>query len=325
MANNVFANGREISCKAGDGKTICEFPDVCFTPPENPATPPGVPIPYPNTAFSKDTSSGSKTVKISSKEVMLKNKSFFKTSTGDEAGCTAKKGVITSKIKGKAYFISWSMDVKIEGENVVRHLDMTTNNHASPVANGAAPMVHTDEIAESSEDCPHPNIKREPEKDEHEINQQERIAQRKRALAKEEKKIDRVVGKAASTADPVKASELFDAALELDASLKGERFEQKVADDTKAKEVAVKLICRDCGLIIAEFDVVTQDGTVKECKASWNQVNENQFLREQALAQRPDVFGPGTVVHIAIPKGERGRLDRKFTNKANAAGKIQEH
>ncbi len=140
----MFANGREISCKAGDGKTICEFPDVCFTPPENPATPPGIPVPYPNTAFSKDTTSGSKTVKISKKEVMLKNKSFFKTSTGDEAGCAAKKGIITSKIKGKAYFISWSPNVKVEGENVVRHLDMTTNNHASPMANGSVPFIQKD-------------------------------------------------------------------------------------------------------------------------------------------------------------------------------------
>jgi hypothetical protein len=135
MANDVFANGREISCKAADGKSIACFPDVCMTPPENPATPPGVPIPYPNTAFAKDTSAGSKTVKISGKETMLKNKSYFKTSTGDEAGCAAKKGVVTSKIKGKAYFVSWSMDVKFEGENVVRHLDMTTHNHASPTPN----------------------------------------------------------------------------------------------------------------------------------------------------------------------------------------------
>ena len=146
MANNVFANCREISCKQADGKTICAFPDVCFTPPENPATPPGVPIPYPNTAFAKDTTSGSKHVKISGREVMLKNKSYFKTSTGDEAGCAAKKGVITSKIKGKAYFINWSMDVKFEGENVVRHLDMTTNNHASPTANESCPWPQIDTL-----------------------------------------------------------------------------------------------------------------------------------------------------------------------------------
>jgi len=129
MANEVYANGREVSCKAGSGKTICAFPDVCFTPPENPATPPGVPIPYPNTGMTSDTTSGSTTVKISGEEVMLKNKSYFKKSSGDEAGCAAKKGVLTSVNRGKVYFTAWSMDVKIEGENVVRHLDLTTHNH----------------------------------------------------------------------------------------------------------------------------------------------------------------------------------------------------
>jgi hypothetical protein len=131
MANNVFANNREISCKSGSGNTICAFPDTCFTPPENPATPPGVPIPYPNTGKDSDTTEGTKHVKITGKEVMLKNKSYFKTSYGDEAGAAAKKGVITSVNRGKVYFNAWSMDVKFEGENVVRHLDLTTHNHAS--------------------------------------------------------------------------------------------------------------------------------------------------------------------------------------------------
>jgi hypothetical protein len=34
---------------------------------------------------------------------MLKDKSVFKTSTGDEAGSAPKKGVVTSKIKGKVF------------------------------------------------------------------------------------------------------------------------------------------------------------------------------------------------------------------------------
>lgn len=131
MGNEVYANGREIACKAGAGKTICAFPDVCFTPPENPATPPGVPVPYPNTGFASDTTEGSKNVMISGKEVMLKHISYFKTLTGDEAGCAAKKGVVTSSNKGKVYFEAWSMDVKFEGENIDRHLDLTTTNHAS--------------------------------------------------------------------------------------------------------------------------------------------------------------------------------------------------
>jgi hypothetical protein len=146
MANDVFANGREISCKKADGKSTCSFPDVCMTPPENPATPPGVPIPYPNTAFASDTTAGSKSVQISGKEVMLKNKSYFKKSMGDEAGCAAKKGFITSTHRGKVYFIAWSMDVKVEGENAVRHLDMTTHNHASPLGNESVPWPYVDRM-----------------------------------------------------------------------------------------------------------------------------------------------------------------------------------
>ena len=156
MSNEVYANMMEVSCKSGSGKTICAFPDVCFTPPQTPATPPGVPIPYPNTGMSSDTTDGSSTVKISGKEAMLKNKSYFKKSTGDEAGSAPKKGVVTSKNTGKVYFNAWSMDVKIEGENVVRHLDITTHNHASTPGN-SPPMPHTDAMQPAPPDgssCP---------------------------------------------------------------------------------------------------------------------------------------------------------------------------
>ncbi|MEI7867964.1 MAG: PAAR-like domain-containing protein [Candidatus Methylumidiphilus sp.] len=167
MANKVFANGMELACKAGAGKTICAMPDVCFTPPENPATPPGVPIPYPNTGMASDTTEGSKNVKISDKEIMLKNNSYFKTSSGDEAGSAAKKGVITSQNKGKVYFNSWSMDVKFEGENVDRHLDLTTNNHASQPGD-TPPFPFTDEMASPEVDpCTKANEIAKQEADKH--------------------------------------------------------------------------------------------------------------------------------------------------------------
>ncbi len=153
MANQVFANNREISCKSASGKSIAAFPDVCFTPPQAPPTPPGVPIPYPNTGMAKDTTSGTRTVKISGKEVMLKDQSYYKTSYGDEAGCAAKKGVITSKNKGKVYFTSWSMNVKFEGKNVVRHMDLTTHNHASMPGNTPT-WPYLDELAVSKEEGP---------------------------------------------------------------------------------------------------------------------------------------------------------------------------
>ena len=117
MGNQVYANGREISCKAADGKSICAFPDVCLTPPPPPAG--FIPVPYPNTGMASDSTNGSRTVQITGKEVMLKNKSYFKQSTGDEAATrSTPMGVVTHTITGKVYFNSWSMDVKVEGENV---------------------------------------------------------------------------------------------------------------------------------------------------------------------------------------------------------------
>ncbi len=133
--SGVFANGLEISGKAVDAKTIAAFPDTCFTPPENPATPPGVPVPYPSFGMASDTENGTGTVFIGGKTVNLKNKSDVSKTSGTEAGCAAKKGVITSKNTGKKYFHSWSNDVKFDGEPVIRFSDLGTHNHASPGGN----------------------------------------------------------------------------------------------------------------------------------------------------------------------------------------------
>lgn len=131
MGCDVYANSDEIACKAGGGKVIASFPDVCLTPPSPPAGP--IPVPYPNTSFSKDMQSGSKTVKIKGQEIMLKDQSFYKTAPlGDEAATQGLgANVITHVITGKTYFTMWSMDVKVEGQNVDRHTDITTSNHAS--------------------------------------------------------------------------------------------------------------------------------------------------------------------------------------------------
>ncbi|MFZ1470720.1 MAG: DUF4150 domain-containing protein [Paracoccaceae bacterium] len=135
MGGKVFANGLEISGKAVQAQTIAIFPDVCFTPPESPATPPGVPIPYPSFGMGSDTENGTGNVFISGKTVNIKNKSDESKTTGTEAGAAAKKGIITSKNTGKKYFNSWSPDVKFEGEPVIRFSDLATHNHASPSGN----------------------------------------------------------------------------------------------------------------------------------------------------------------------------------------------
>jgi len=145
MGCEVYANGRTIACKAADGKTIAAMPDVCLSPPSPPAGP--VPIPYPNTGVASDTTDGSKTVEINGQEVMLKNTSYFKKSSGDEAATKSLgMGVVTHQIQGKVNFINWSMDVKFEGENVPRHLDLTGHNEASDPAN-APPWPYIDQMA----------------------------------------------------------------------------------------------------------------------------------------------------------------------------------
>src|SRR5882672_10753733 len=139
MGCDVYANGDEIACKAGGGKVIASFPDVCLSPPSPPAGP--IPVPYPDTSFSKDMQNGSKTVKIKGQEVMLKDQSFYKTAPlGDEAATNGQgANVITHVITGKTYFTAWSMDVQFEGQNVDRHTDITTSNHACPPAGNPTP------------------------------------------------------------------------------------------------------------------------------------------------------------------------------------------
>jgi hypothetical protein len=139
MGCDVYANGDEIACKAGDNKVIAAMPDVCLSPPSPPAGP--VPVPYPNTSFSKDMQNGSKTVLIKNKEAMLKDQSFYKTSPlGDEAATNSLgAGVINHVITGKTYCVAWSMDVKFEDQNVDRHTDLTTSNHSSPTADNPTP------------------------------------------------------------------------------------------------------------------------------------------------------------------------------------------
>lgn len=145
MANEVYANGMEIACKAASGKSVAAFPDTCLSPPSPPAGP--VPLPYPNTAYASDTTNGSTTVMISGQEVMLKDQSTFKKSTGDEAATKSLgMGVVTHALQGEASFVAWSMDVKFEGSNVDRHLDPMLHNEQCNPAN-TPPMIYADRMA----------------------------------------------------------------------------------------------------------------------------------------------------------------------------------
>ncbi|HME70682.1 MAG TPA: DUF4150 domain-containing protein, partial [Myxococcota bacterium] len=129
--SDVFANGHEVSAKADSNKSMGAMPDVCLSPPSPPAGP--IPIPYPNFADGSDTSDGTKTVMIAGKEVGIKDSSNYKQSKGDEAATKSLgMNVISHTIQGKMKHAAWSMDVKFEGENAIRQLDLTTHNHMDP-------------------------------------------------------------------------------------------------------------------------------------------------------------------------------------------------
>lgn len=135
MPVTVNVNNLTVVHQGSNGVSFC-FPDVCKTP--TPAGP--VPIPYPNIAMSKDTAQGSTTVKMDGNPIMLKG-SVFATSTGDEAGSVG--GVVSNVIKGKAEFLNYSFDVKVEGKNVPRLVDPMGQNESSP-PNGTGPAeTHT--------------------------------------------------------------------------------------------------------------------------------------------------------------------------------------
>jgi hypothetical protein len=135
MSVTVGVNNMSLVHAGSSGITTI-LPDVCKTP--SPAGP--VPIPYPNVAQSSDTADGAKKVMCDGNPVCVKD-SNFQTSTGDEAG-SAGGGVASNKIKGKAEFVNFSFDVKIEGKNVPRAMDMMLHNDKntppSPVMQGPA-------------------------------------------------------------------------------------------------------------------------------------------------------------------------------------------
>lgn len=140
MPTHVYANKNEIVSKASEGKTAAAFPDVCFSPPSPPVGP--VPLPYPNTAEAKNLAQGTTKVFIKDKMAGMESSSYLSKSMGDEPATQSfPKGLLTVTLQGKAYFTSWSMNVKLEGKGAPRHLDMTTGNHASQPGN-TPPIPH---------------------------------------------------------------------------------------------------------------------------------------------------------------------------------------
>jgi hypothetical protein len=132
MGDSVFVNGLAVVHKGSEGKSAAAFPDVCLCPPAPPVGP--IPVPLVNTAAAADLAGGAQSV-LTEGNPTGKKSSYIARSTGDEAARSTGGGIATHVVQGKAYFVSYSMDVLIEGENVPRHLDLMTHNHGSPTPN----------------------------------------------------------------------------------------------------------------------------------------------------------------------------------------------
>ena len=135
MADNVFINGRAAIHSGSAGKSIA-FPDVCLCPPTPPAGP--IPTPLPNTAQAMDLQGGATTVTIEGNPV-AHAQSFIAKSTGNEVATSTGGGVITHMVQGMAYFQTFSMDVFIESQPAVRHMDLLTHNHMAKMPGNTPP------------------------------------------------------------------------------------------------------------------------------------------------------------------------------------------
>jgi hypothetical protein len=128
MSVTVAINGLSLSHKGASGIAAATVPDVCKTP--SPGGP--VPVPYPNIAQSDSLSDGTKTVSADGGNMCAIKDSQYATSNGDEAGTA---GGVTSSVNMKeAKWISYSMDVKMEGGNCCRLSDKMTSNHQNTVS-----------------------------------------------------------------------------------------------------------------------------------------------------------------------------------------------
>src|SRR6185312_16860891 len=140
MGVTVGVNGMSVVHADSSGISTA-MPDVCLTP--APPAPP-IPTPYPNVAQSSDTASGTKNVKCDGNSICTKD-SNFSTSTGDEAGSVG--GVASGTTKGKAEFVNFSFDVRAEGSNVARAMDLMLHNKKNtppfPVMQGPVIVVVT--------------------------------------------------------------------------------------------------------------------------------------------------------------------------------------
>lgn len=126
MPTTILVDGLGLTYKGTVGISTATIPDVCKTP--SPGGP--IPVPYPNIARQSSLQSGTTTVKANGQMIAVKG-SQYGSSNGDEAGTA---GGVKSGVNMKATdWITYSFDVKMDGQNACRHTDKKFHNNQNTV------------------------------------------------------------------------------------------------------------------------------------------------------------------------------------------------
>lgn len=125
MPITIEVNKLSLVHKGSEGVSLATLPDLCITPPIM------LPIGYPNVTFSKDLAHGTTTVSADGGSPIAVRGSEFNPSTGDELGLGG--GILSGVNMGESTWITYSMDVKIEGRNACRLTDKKFHNHVNTV------------------------------------------------------------------------------------------------------------------------------------------------------------------------------------------------
>lgn len=285
------------------GVAAATIPNVCKMP-GPPA--PFVPTPLPNIGKSSLSPKGyTKKVKIEGKTVAISGATFG--SQGDIASKGTGGGLVSANTHGPTKFIGpGSLDVKLEGKSVHLLGEPMLNNcggSGSP-PNSATMMGLVQGVAvvynlgPGDPNCPHPNMTRsDPDKDDKKRRQ---LEDKKNSEATKAERLFRRAVKVEQGGNDAVAGELLKQAVEAEGQSQRAAFEQKVANDTQAKEVSVDYFCPDCGMQ-GELDCITKDGTIKEAKISGKAVKADQIAKHMSAAA---VLFPGAPVHAAVPAGQ---------------------
>lgn len=129
MSVSINVNGLTLCHKGdGDGVVTATLPNVCKTPPSQ------LPVPYPSVAFATDLVDGTVSVAVDGGHMAAHRGSRFACSIGDEPGTGG--GVVSGTRGADATWLSFSMDVLLEGQNACRLTDKMLLNHGNTVSMG---------------------------------------------------------------------------------------------------------------------------------------------------------------------------------------------